>query len=241
MNRWHLLTCAVAVCVMMSAPIGTAQNQPSGSESQPYQPAVPSSNTVNAYGGYGGYPGYSGASTAAGSAMNGMANAISAKGNYNLSTSAAAVNMTQAQKNEIQNHQTYENTYFQMRQTNQAYQKSQQSPVPTEQEMARWARDAAPQPVSPSEVSPVSGKINWPAALMQSEFSAQRAEMDKFTAKKASYGSLSISDQMDARKTVEAMFEELKSQITELPMQDYMAARTFLRSLIYDTAHTDLQ
>ena len=85
--------------------------------SRPYQPAVPAATTVNTYGGY---PGYSGGGTAAGNAMNGMASVISAKGDYNLSTSAAAINMTQAQKNEIQNRQQWTNTYFDMRATNKA-------------------------------------------------------------------------------------------------------------------------
>ena len=37
------------------------------------------------------------------------------KGNYNLSTSAAAINMTEARKNHIQNQNLAANTYFQMR------------------------------------------------------------------------------------------------------------------------------
>ena len=93
MNRWLVLTGIVVCCAMMLAQIGTAQYEA--------QPAVPAPSTTNVYGAY---PGYAGGTTAAGSAMNGMANAISAKGNYNLSTSAAAINMTQAQSNEMQNH-----------------------------------------------------------------------------------------------------------------------------------------
>ena len=84
----------------------------SGGYSPPYQPAVPAPSTSNQYGGWGGYWG---GGTVAGSAMNGMASVISAKGNYNLSTSAAAINMTQAQKNSIENENLATNTYFQMR------------------------------------------------------------------------------------------------------------------------------
>ena len=91
-TRMLVAVCSVAALVQAQAPGAT-----------PYQPAVPAASTVNSYGGWAG--GYSGGATVAGSAMNGMANAISAKGDYNLSTSAAAVNMTQAQKNEIENRQ----------------------------------------------------------------------------------------------------------------------------------------
>jgi hypothetical protein len=238
MKRWHLLTCLMALCLMMLGQIGTAQYQAPNRGSPPYEPAVPPPTTFNAYGAY---PGYAGGTTAAGSAMNGMANAISAKGNYNLSTSAAAVNMTQAQKNEIQNRQLYENTYFQMQQTNQAYQKAQAGPRPTEEQLARLAREGAPRPVSPGEVNPVNGKINWPDVLQQDSFAQQRAALDQLSAKKAAYGSLSISDQMAARKTIETMFAELKSQIGDLPPQQYLASRTFLRSMIYATAHSGLE
>ena len=99
-----------------------SQNAPPGSNEgayrNQYQPAVPPPSMVGSYGGWPG--GYGGASTAAGSAMNGMASAISAKGDYNLSTSAAAINLTQAQSNEIQNRQQATNTYFEMQATNKA-------------------------------------------------------------------------------------------------------------------------
>ena len=228
----------MSFCVLMSAQISSAQYQAPNSGSQPYQPAVPAPSTITAYGAY---PGHTGASTAAGSAMNGMANAISAKGNYNLSTSAAAVNMTQARKNEIQNHQQYENTYFQMKETNQAYQKAHAGSRATEEQLARWAREAAPKPVSPSEVNSVNGKINWPDVLQQDGFAADRTVLDQLMAKKAAHGSLSFSDKMAARKTIESMYAKLKSQIKDVPSYYYLASQDFLRSMIYATSHTDLQ
>jgi hypothetical protein len=223
---------------MMLVQTGAAQNQASGVEAQPYEPAVPPAS-MNLYGGAG--YGYGRAITPAGSAMNGMANAISARGNYNLSTSAAAINMTQAQSNEIKNHQQYENTYFQMRNTNQAYQAAHEKPRLTEQQLVRMARDEAPQPVSPSEVNPTSGKINWPSVLQEPRFAADRTLLEGFSAKKAAHGSLAIADEMAARKTIESAFAELKTQVLVVPMPDYLAARTFLRSMIYALAHSDLQ
>src|SRR5688500_1139575 len=84
--------------------------------STPYTPAVPMQSTYNAYGGYG----YTdtGASTLEEGAMRGMASVISAKGDYNLATSAAAVNLTQAQKQDIQNRQDATQAYFAMQDTN---------------------------------------------------------------------------------------------------------------------------
>lgn len=226
-----------AVFVEVSLEGGTSHAAESGETGRAYEPAVPPPS-MNVYGGYG----YDvGGTTPAGSAMDGMANVISAKGNYNLSTSAAAVNMTQAQSNEMQNHMQYENTYFQMQKTNQAYRKAQAGPRPTEEQLVRLAREQAPKAVSPSEVNPASGKINWPNVLLEDQFAADRATLEQFSAMKAAHGSLSISDEMAARKTIESMFADLKKQIRVVPPEDYLASRTFLQSMIYALAHTGLQ
>lgn len=202
----------------------------------PYQPAVPPPSSINAYGGY--YDG--GANTAAGSAMNGMANVISAQGNYNLSTSAAAINMTQAQRNEIQNAQLDTDTYFQMRATNRAARKAEAGPPPSIELIARMARDGAPKPVTAQQVNPSSGKISWPSALTQEVFKPQRDDLEQIVARQVRYGGLSFSDQMDARKNIETMFQELKTQVTTLPPQEYTTSRSFLNSLIYATCKSQL-
>ncbi len=127
MNRMWKLMIVVVYPVIALAQSGTSDTSGPGGHAPPYQPAVPAPTVVSPYGAY---PGYSGGETAAGSAMNGMANAISAKGNYNLSTSAAAINMTQAQKNEIENRNLATNTYFQMRTANRAARAAKRAPIP---------------------------------------------------------------------------------------------------------------
>ncbi len=227
MKFLHRVPCIMAIGAILLTHAATAQ----------YQPAVPEGNTV-AVGGY--FPGSYGASTAAGSALNGMANAVSAMGSYNLSTSAAAVNMTQARRNSIENAQMYTDTYFQMRAANRAYRAAEAGPRPTAEQIARLARDAAPRPLSPGDLNSVSGEINWPPALQQESFTAQRAQLDQLSATMAAHGTLGISDQMAARQTIETMFADLKSQIKDIPPQEYVASRNFLRSLIFTTSRSQL-
>ena len=234
MNRWHLVACITALGAMMLVQIGAALSQTSDGQ---YQPAVPSSTTVT---NVGAYPYSYGGGTVAGSTMQGMASVISARGDYNLSTSAAAINWTQAQRNEIQNRQAFQETYYQMRATNRAYQEAEAAPKLTQEQLARLARDAAPKPLSPGDMNPVSGAIVWPSALQQPSFEGQRAELDRLSAMQASHGALSTADQMAARKSIEAMFAELKTQIKDLPSQDYLASRNFLRSLVYTMASSHL-
>ena len=118
--------------------------------------------------------------------MSGMASAITAKGNYNLSTSAAAINMTQAQKNEIQNQQLAAKTYFDMRASNHAAVAAERGPTPTMEQMVRWARDAAPKPLTTSQLDPVTGKIFWPAWLQEDSYAPQRADLQELLAKRPS-------------------------------------------------------
>jgi hypothetical protein len=237
MNRLLALLVIVLLPAMIMAQNSTAQYSGPSSSAAPYQPAVPPPSTINAYGGY---PGYDGATTAAGSAMNGMANVISAKGDYNLSTSAAAINMTQAQKNEIQNHQQYTNTYFDMRATNKKARKAEEDAPPTMEQIARMARDGAPKPITANQFDPTTGKVTWPAWLQQDAFTQERAELEQLLVKQATYGSLGFSDQMLARQTIESMFKDLKSQIAQVPQQDYMASRGFLQSMLYATTKNTL-
>jgi len=205
----------------------------------PYQPAVPPPS-YNTYGGYGGWGGYGGGQTPAGAALNGMASVISAKGDYNLSTSAAAVNMTQAQKNEIQNRQEWTNAYFDMRMKNQQARAAERGPAPTMEQLARIAKEGVPRRLSPSQFDPVNGKLSWPSVLQQDVFADQREEVEQLFSTWARYGGLNYSDQTKARNTIEAMFGELKKQIKDIPPQDYVACRSFLQSLNYAATKSEL-
>jgi hypothetical protein len=189
--------------------------------------------------GYGYGYGYGGG-TAASYNMNGMANMISAKGSYNLQSSQAAINMTQAQSQEIANHQQYTNTYFQMRETNRAYTEKERGPHPTAEQLARIAADGVPKPISPGEMDPVSGSLAWPDLLQDDQFEGDRAQVEKLVAKQASQGRLGFSDQKLARETIDNMFDELKAEIRDVPPQQYTSARSFLQSLIYQLTKTEL-
>ncbi len=236
MNRtWTLI-------LLMTWPlVAFAQTRPN--TSAPYQPAVPAASNVNTYGGgwSGYYAGGYGGGTVAGSAMNGMANVISSKGDYNLSTSAAAVNMTQAQKNEIQNRQLYTDTYFQMRQTNKQAREAERTPRLTMEQLSRIARQGVPQALSPSQLNPVTGQLEWPSALQLPSFELQRNELEALFAQRAKYGGLSYTEQMKATGVLDTMLAGLKDQIRQIPPEDYMVCRNFLQSLSYTATRNELQ
>jgi hypothetical protein len=211
-------------------------NQPKA-ERPAYQPAVPAPS-INVSGG--GWGGYSSPGTAAGSAMNGMASMMSAAGNYNLSTSAAAINMTQAEHNQLENDMLATDTYFQMRSANKKYREAEAGPKPTMEQLVRISKEGAPRQLASSQMDPVSGTLNWPVVLQDDNYKAPRQQVDELFAKRASQGGLNYPDQSSVKSAVESMFATLKSQIRDIPPQDYVTSRSFLNSVVYAAAKTDL-
>jgi hypothetical protein len=234
MNR-ILITMLCVLCPL----IAIAQTSPSGNSSQPYEPVVPAPTVVSPYGGsY--YGGYGGASTAAGSALNGMGSVISAIGQRNLMNSAAAVNLTQAQRNEIYNRNLATDTYFQMRATNRAARQAESAPPPTMEQLSRIAKQGVPKQLSPSQIDHVRGQLKWPSALQQPAFEQQRREIDQLFEKRARYGGLNYADQNAVRQAVDAMSAQLREQIDNIPPQEYIACKNFLQSTLYSATKNEM-
>jgi hypothetical protein len=223
----------VAVLLLVSVALGQQQSE------APYEPVVAPPSMGGYGGGYGGFYGV-GATTAAGSAATGLANVISSRGSANLNNSAAAVNMTQAQKNEIENHQQYTNTYFEMRATNKAARAAEEGPPPTPDQLARIAHEGVPKSLSPSQFNSVSGQIAWPQALQMDTYASEREQLDAIIGSYSQMGNLNYADQVKVRKLINDMAAKLKSQVRELPPPDYMACKSFLNSLIYATTKVQL-
>ena len=193
-------------------------------------------------GGWGGYGGYGGGTggTVAGSQATGMANVISSSGQASLNRSAAAVNYTQAEAQQIVNDQAATDAYFNMRATNRAAVAAKNGPRLTIEQMTQIAKEGVPNPLSREQYNPVSGKLNWPSFLQQPPFDTRRNEVDELMAKQAEYGSLPYNDQTQLRSNIESMFTDLKAQIDSIPTPDYLASRTFLNNLKFAASRTQL-
>jgi hypothetical protein len=200
------------------------------------QPAVPTPLTAS-YGG-GDYGSGGAAQTPEGAALQGMAQVISAAGQYNLAASTAAVNMTQAESNWLRNNVQWRQTLSQMRDIGRAERERERGPRPTPEELARRARAGAPRDLTTRQIDPVSGVLHWPAALRVASFQAQRGAVDDYAAKWVKYGGLDYDAQSQVRENIGTMLDSLKSQIASIPPQDYVACRAFLQSLLYATTRT---
>jgi hypothetical protein len=164
----------------------------------------------------------------------GLSDVIRAQGAYNLMNSKAAINDTEAIRNDIQNRELWTNTYFQMRKENRIARAEEAGPRPTVEELVRYAQMGKPKPLNPSQLDAVTGKINWPRPLRTDEFAALRNQLDDLFAKRARYGDISMEDFMWIRDLTDQMMNRLKEQIQDIPISEYTAAKQFLISLAYE-------
>ncbi|HID77296.1 MAG TPA: hypothetical protein EYP56_15035 [Planctomycetaceae bacterium] len=184
------------------------------------------------------YPSYADfrASTPAEGYARGIGNVIRSQGAYNLLTSQAAINMTEAQREHMKNREQWTNTYFEMRAANKAYRAAARRPRPTMEDAVRWAQAGKPARLSPSELDVVTGKINWPRLLATERYTKYRQVLEALFAHRAVAGTLSYERHAKLEATTDAMLEELKSQIREVRAADYTASRRFLESLAYEAS-----
>jgi hypothetical protein len=222
-------------CVLTLASVLLAQSNNSSSQ---FTPAVPAAPSVG--GGYGLWGGNFSGGTVEGSMMQGMASMMTAAGNYNLATSAAAVNTTQAIKQDIVNRQDATNAYFAIKETNRAATAAMRSPRLSEEQLVRMAAQAAPRPIDVSEFDPVSGRVQWPRILQADAFKQQRATVEQLLMKQAQYGKLGLAEHDQAGSTIEGMSDRLREMINSISPQDYIEAKNFLKSLMYGMTKTQL-
>jgi hypothetical protein len=197
---------------------------------------------AQAYGYLGGasydYPCIGFASTPAEGYGRGVGDIIRSKGVYNLLTSQAAINATEAVKNDIQNRELWVDAYFQMRRDNRIARAEERGPHPTAEELIRYAQSGKPKPLGPNQFDAVSGKIYWPRSLRTDEFADSRAQLDELLAKRAHYGDMSMEDFMKVKNLTDRMMGQLKQQVRDMPSMEYVAAKSFLVSLAYEVQNT---
>jgi len=173
------------------------------------------------------------ASTAAEGAARGMADVARSAGQYNLMTSKAAINMTEAQRNNSENREQWTDSYFKMRQANKQYRATERAPRATMEDLVRFAQAGKPQQLSPSELDIVSGAVSWPTVLKTEPFRQEREKLDALFAARARQGVLSFEEQSEAEAAKAAILRQLQSQIDALPPAQYMQSKRFVEGLVF--------
>ena len=174
------------------------------------------------------------ASTIAEGYMRGMGDVVRSRGAANLMNSAAAINYSDARKNELENYKLGTQTYFEAREMNRQYREAERGPRAGKEAWIRFAQIGKPQPLSPSELDSVTGEVNWPMLLKTDSFAQERAELERVFADRAKKGAVSASEFATVDKVTQKMLDDLKDQIRKLPPEQYITAKKFLESLAYE-------
>ncbi len=183
------------------------------------------------------------ASTPGESFARGRAEVIRAQGEFNRLTSEAAINAQQARTAAIENAEKGVDTYFRIREMNRDYRRAERGPRPTQEDLQRYARAASPDPLSPSELDTLTGRVRWPVLLRHDYFASMRAEMEELLDRWAVSRNLGqpndfgTGQHLAVRQTIDRMEEKLRVAVRDLHPQDYASARRFLQSLEYQVLH----
>jgi hypothetical protein len=174
------------------------------------------------------------AATAAESAARGMADVVRSAGEANLLNAEAAGYWEAARSQNIDNHLKYTKTYFEMKRANKEYRDATKAPRPTSEQLFRLAKDATPKSLTPDQLDPVTGKINWPEVLLTKEFSECRQTLDALYADRASAsGRIKLDQYNQIRDTIKQAQDLLKGKLNELPPATFTGANAFLKQLQY--------
>ena len=178
------------------------------------------------------------AATPAESYARGMSKVMVGAGAGNLLNSEAAINMTDARSNQLDNKLKGQQTFYEMRRQNQYYQDAMRPSKMTQERLTQLAHEKAPKRLAPTQLDPVTGSIAWPIALTDDPFAKDRDTLDALYAERASHsGAIGLKSYQEIRSTCNTMKKELNSRVKDYPPGDFVTARKFIDSLAYDARH----
>lgn len=181
-----------------------------------------------AYGPYGRYGGYH-SSTAEEGIQRGYADVVRSYGMANLLNSQAATQYEMARRAYIENRLKATQTYFEMRRYNEEARRAMRSPPLTMEQYVRLAREQAPDPLTATQLDPLTGTISWPAPLRAAEYEPLRQRLERLFQDRAS-GYVTYGEIQEAANQ---FLEQLQLDIEKFSPNDYVAVRKFIDSLAW--------
>lgn len=139
---------------------------------------------------------YNSASTAGEGYANGVSNVIASQGQKNLNDSQAAINLTEARSNQIDNQVKSVNAFWEKKEIYAQHQQQELQQI-TEKRNRYLAKNAL-QDLTPEQFDRTTGQINWPKVLEQSQYDQYRKLLTDMFAKRAYQGMLTGDEYMQA-------------------------------------------
>ncbi len=174
------------------------------------------------------------ATTPAESFARGIADVIRSWGLYNQWTSQAAVDANQAATMAMENRQRWLRAYYEIRRDARADRIAERGPRLTREDLIRIARAGRPEPLGPSEFSPVTGRLTWPLLLRGETFNVDRAVLEVLFTQRLGERIISPEEDQKIRQLTDKMQADLKGRVRQVRPGDYVDAKRFLTSLAHE-------
>jgi hypothetical protein len=161
--------------------------------------------------------------------QHGYADVVRAYGMTTLLDAQAVNQMQLARRQYIENQMRAAQVYVDANRYMQEFRRSQRPAPLSLEQYVRLARDAAPEPLTATQLDQLTGMITWPAPLRKPEYETFRRHIDRLFQERATgyavYGEIPAA--------CEQFAEKLRADIMQFPAGDYVAAKKFLESLAW--------
>ena len=155
------------------------------------------------------------AATAGESYDRGVGGIIQAQGQRNLSNSQAAINLTDARSNQIDNQVKSVNAYWEKKDIyNQHLQEYNQQ---VEEKRTEYIARRGSLTLSPQEFDRSTGQILWPKVLEQTAYDSYRTKLDALFKNRAYQGALTGDEYMEATTAFNDWHAAILKQKNEYP------------------------
>lgn len=178
------------------------------------------------------------AATAGESWSRGVADVVRSQGQYNLQTSEAMINATQARSQQLDNDLKQTQVYFEKRNINSQqrfgdYQ--QRAAINAQKKMIQYGQAGRPKRLTSRELDPLTGKIYWPVFLQGPEYAQQRQTLGAMMQMRANQeGAIGLEGYETIMGATDQMYATLKTKIGQMNSTDYINTKNFIDRLVYD-------
>jgi hypothetical protein len=168
--------------------------------------------------------------------MHGYADVLRSMGLYNLYSAQAARHEQEACRRWLDNRVKSVDTHFTRRAINRDGKALLKGPPLTKEQRAKVSSAQRPQRLTADELHPVTGRIQWPAALRVADFAATRASLQRLFAERAARGGFDGDGSSDARGLVDELRTQLREREKSMRgnQDDSIQALRFLKSLAFE-------
>jgi len=156
------------------------------------------------------------AATAGESYARGISGIISSQGQKNLSDSQAAINLTDARSNQIDNQVKSVNAYWEKKGVYQQHLEEYNKEV--EAKRQRYIARRGSLDLSTDEFDRTTGQIDWPKILQQSAYDPYRTKLDTIFHDRSYNGALSGDQYVEATTAYNDWRDAILDQKSEYPL-----------------------